>query len=95
MRKGAGEAGSRGGCLKKNGGGGGWNPLINYEPITLQAVLIHVFWLQKNTYFCEIPKIYQVMFLTFSSYSIKILANYLNFLNLAHFLISRNLFLVI
>ena len=42
-----------------------------------------------------VPEIQQVLFLTFSSYSINILPNYLNFLNLAHFLVSRNLFSVI
>ena len=49
---------------------------------------------KKKTQFCEIliPKIHQVMFLTFSSYSIN---NLPNFLDLAHFPISRNLFLVI
>ena len=31
-----GQAGPRGGCLKKWGGrGGGWNPLTNYEYLTL------------------------------------------------------------
>ena len=28
-----GQTGLRGGCLKKGGGGGGWNPLTNYEKI--------------------------------------------------------------
>ena len=50
-----------------------------------------------NTQSCEtlIPKIQQVMFWTFFSYSINILTNYSIFLNLSHFTISRNLFLVI
>ena len=52
---------------------------------------------KKNTQSCEIlfSKIQQVMFLTFSSHLINILPNYLNFLYLTHFPISKNLFLVI
>ena len=52
---------------------------------------------KKNTHSCEILllKIQQVICLTFSCYSINILLNYLNFMNLAHFSISRNLFLVV
>ena len=42
-----------------------------------------------------VPKTQKVMFLTFSSYSINILTNYLNFLNLASFPILRHLVLVI
>ena len=42
-----------------------------------------------------VPRIEQVMFLTFLSYSINILSNYLIFLYLTHFAISRKSFLVI
>ena len=72
-------------------------PQICSTSLILQAVLSHTFWLQKNTHSCEILllKIQQVICLTFSRYSINILLNYLNFLNLAHFPISRNLFLVV
>ena len=34
-----GEAGSRGGCLKKGRGGGGWNPLSNYACSSKYATL--------------------------------------------------------
>ena len=47
--------------------------LCSTSTIILQAVLTHTFLLWRNTQFCEflVPKIQQVMFLTFSSYSIK------------------------
>ena len=52
---------------------------------------------KKKNQSCEIlvPKIQQVMFLILSSYFVNILPNYLIFSNLAHFSISRYLFLVI
>ena len=52
---------------------------------------------KKNTQSCEIlvPKIRQVVFLTFSSYSVNILPNYLRFFESVHCPISRYLFLVI
>ena len=52
---------------------------------------------EKNSQSCEIlvPKIQQVMILTFSSYSIISLANYLFLFNLANFPMSRHLFFVI
>ena len=47
--------------------------LCSNSTTILQAVLTHTFLLWRNTQFCEflVPKIQQVMFLTFSSYSIK------------------------
>ena len=65
--------------------------------VVLQALLTHVFWLQKKTQSSEIlaQKIQQPMYVTFSSHFPNILSNYLNFLNLAHFPISRNMFLEI